>query len=52
MGQVGGFSGIVISIFAVILAPVQKFTFTIRILKKLYMAKTLRDDLFIEKVHK
>ena len=52
MGEVGGFSGLIISIFAVIIAPFQEFTFTLRILKKLYMAKTVRDDLFIEKVHK
>ena len=52
MGEVGGFSGLIISIFAVIIAPFQEFTFILRILKKLYMAKTVRDDLFIEKAHK
>jgi hypothetical protein len=47
MSEVVGFSGIVISIFTVILGPISEFSFLVRILKKLYMAKTDRNDLFI-----
>ena len=49
MGEVGGFSGLVKMIFAVFLGPISEFSFLVRILKKLYMAKTERDDLFKQK---